>query len=488
MQLTGLSGHHLNCIVIVFAFFAPTFVISEERRKCEDIAVPMCRGLAYNKTSMPNQFSHEKQEEAGLEVHQFWPLVEMKCSPDLQFFLCSIYTPICMEDYEESLPPCQSVCERAKYGCLKVMLDHNFDWPPHLDCQNFPSFGNPITLCMDNRNGELPASTKASPTEDGRQKNCTQPCPNLVFTQKEKSFARQVIFSVAVASFVCSFLVLFTFFSNSGQFKYPERAAISLSACQLMVSLGYFIRIFINPNHSSTSHSGYCTLVFVLLYYFGMSASLWWIILTFTWFLSAKFQWGSEPLSNYSLYFHLIAWLLPGIKSFIIVASGYVDSEPLIDICYVGIQNSEALMNFVIAPLCIYVTIGSSFLLAGFISIAQLRNVIRRHLRCKGDQHKLKKLMVRILLFSLLYIVQTSVLIYCNLYEFLNHSQPELNHDCSCSPQTDVPFLLIYLLKHCMSLGIGIAVLCWIFSAETFLSWNRCIQAMCCCSPKVENL
>jgi hypothetical protein len=37
--------------------------------------------------------------QAGLEVHQFWPLVKIKCSPDLRFFLCSLYTPICIHTY-----------------------------------------------------------------------------------------------------------------------------------------------------------------------------------------------------------------------------------------------------------------------------------------------------------------------------------------------------------------------------------------------------
>lgn len=38
-----------------------------EKRECEEITVPMCRGIGYNLTSMPNQFHHETQEEAGLE-------------------------------------------------------------------------------------------------------------------------------------------------------------------------------------------------------------------------------------------------------------------------------------------------------------------------------------------------------------------------------------------------------------------------------------
>ncbi len=46
-------------------------VVKKDAR-CEEITIPMCRGIGYNWTSMPNSLHHETQEEAGLEVHQFW--------------------------------------------------------------------------------------------------------------------------------------------------------------------------------------------------------------------------------------------------------------------------------------------------------------------------------------------------------------------------------------------------------------------------------
>ncbi|CAK9802724.1 Fzd5 [Anthophora quadrimaculata] len=52
--------------------------------RCEEITIPMCRGIGYNLTAMPNELNHDNQEEAGLEVHQFWPLVEIKCSKCLR--------------------------------------------------------------------------------------------------------------------------------------------------------------------------------------------------------------------------------------------------------------------------------------------------------------------------------------------------------------------------------------------------------------------
>jgi len=47
-----LAGHHTT---------------SDHDKRCEEITVPMCRNIGYNFTSMPNQFHHETQDEAGLE-------------------------------------------------------------------------------------------------------------------------------------------------------------------------------------------------------------------------------------------------------------------------------------------------------------------------------------------------------------------------------------------------------------------------------------
>lgn len=114
-----------TAVMLTLASLLDTRVVfvtgSGEARKCQEVTIPMCKGIGYNMTYMPNQFNHDTQEEAGLEVHQFWPLVEIQCSPDLKFFLCSMYAPICMENYKRHLPACRSVCERARDGCAPLM-------------------------------------------------------------------------------------------------------------------------------------------------------------------------------------------------------------------------------------------------------------------------------------------------------------------------------------------------------------------------------
>lgn len=82
-------------------------------------------------------------------MHQFWPLVEIRCSADLKFFLCSLYAPICIPDYPKPLPACRSVCERARAGCAPLMRQYGFQWPERMNCDKLPEFGDPENLCMD---------------------------------------------------------------------------------------------------------------------------------------------------------------------------------------------------------------------------------------------------------------------------------------------------------------------------------------------------
>lgn len=110
----------------------------EQRNRCEPITVTLCKDLSYNQTIMPNIFDHATQEEAGLVVHQFYPLVKVECSPQLKEFLCMVYTPVCTI-LERPVPPCRSLCIAARDGCEPIMNKFGFRWPESLDCDNFPT-------------------------------------------------------------------------------------------------------------------------------------------------------------------------------------------------------------------------------------------------------------------------------------------------------------------------------------------------------------
>ncbi len=53
-----------------------------------------------------------------------------------------------------------------------------------------------------------------------------------------------------------------------------------------------------------------------------MASSIWWVVLTLTWFLAAGLKWGHEAIESNSQYFHLAAWAVPTIKTIAILAMG----------------------------------------------------------------------------------------------------------------------------------------------------------------------
>lgn len=239
-----------------------------------------------------------------------------------------------------------------------------------------------------------------------------------------------------------------------------------------------------------------------------MSSSIWWVILTLTWFLAAGFKWSSEAISHYSIYYHLMAWLLPSLQTIAILKLKGIDGDPIGGICYVGHTDSSMLRAFVLFPLITFLTIGTIFLLAGLISLMRIRNVIKVQDRSKTS--KLEKLMVRIGLFAILYTVPATFvsikfkknkkkIVFLHLfylkvigiyfYELRYRSIWEDNLHCNKCPRLTLgfhstwsiqPSFMIYMSKYFFLLIVGITTGLWInFNNKTLLTWKRFF----CCQP-----
>lgn len=551
--------------VLLAAVFAPQATASsvvssthpengEPEGRCEEITIPMCSGIGYNFTRMPNELNHDNQEEAGLEVHQFWPLVEIKCSPDLRFFLCSMYVPICLKDYMKPLPPCRDLCRRAREGCEPIMQQYGFKWPDRMECDQFPVQGaSQEELCMDqaqpdshgpppppappskpvtpkppkqNKKCKDPKNCADPPGDNNNNKNrqrgkecsckcqtplvplgkdsplynrsvavggvanCAHPCQETFFNPDEKEFAAVWITLWSGLCAASTLMTLITFLIETERFKYPERPIVFLSACYFLVSVGYLVRVGIG--HEKIACDGpiirysldsqgpsMCTLVFLLVYFFGMASSIWWVVLAFTWFLAAGCKWGNEAIAGYAQYFHLAAWLIPTVQTVGVLLSGAVDGDPVSGICYVGNMNMENLRTFVLAPLLVYLLVGTSFLFAGFVSLFRIRSVIKKQggagAGSKAD--KLEKLMIRIGIFSVLYTVPATIVIGCHLYENTYHNEWLSAMACPCQVphlrSRPKPLYSVLMLKYFMALAVGITSGVWIWSGKTLDSWRR---------------
>jgi len=544
--------------ILLYSISIFTIHSSHAARKCEEINIPMCRGIGYNQTSMPNIFHHDSQEEAGLEVHQFWPLVEIQCSEDLRFFLCSMYTPICMDDYPKPLPACRSVCNRAKAGCAPIMSQYGFSWPDRMKCEELPKFGDSENLCMDSKNGEEPTSPSStllerfspvvplvsnrnenqskeilnkirptkgreqrkkipsSPTsldckcecrpplihledsldrrygngvETGGLQNCGHPCRSAFFSRGEQEDASQTIFVFSLVCFFCTSLTVMTFLMDCDRFKYPERCIIFISGCYLMVSSGFILRWWFG--HEEISCDGLlirypatgpgpnsCVIVFLLIYFFGLAASVWWVVLCLTWFLTAGLKWGNEAIGGYSQYFHILALLVPTINSLVILGIGAVDGDPLSGICSVGNTNLEYLKTFVLLPYLASLLLGGVFLIAGFVSLVRLRKAIRQQARSKAN--RLEKLMIRIIFFSILYAGPATIAVGSVYTEYRDRKDWEHDLTCPCSISTRRPHFWSFVLKHVATLMVGITSGFWLWSPKTLDAWSRCFKRLCC--------
>lgn len=510
--------------------------------KCEPITVPLCKDIQYNETIMPNLLNHQKQDDAGLEVHQFFPLVKVQCSPYLKFFLCAMYVPVCTV-LDDAIPPCRSLCIAARQGCETLMNRFGFQWPDSLDCDKFPVSG----LCVGENKTEPVGPTQPSyprttpaynssrphrphdagpshfqcPSEfevdssfkykirigdDEPTQNCGFPCDaenDFFFSMKKREFAHWWIGIWAMVCAVSTFFTMLTFLIDMSRFTYPERPIIFLSGCYFVVSVTYIVGFIIGdkvacsgPFKSSkegietarvvtqgTKVEG-CTILFMMLYFFGMASSIWWVILTLTWFLSAGMKWGYEAIESNSQYFHLAAWTVPAIKTIAILAMGQVDGDILAGVCYTGISDKDALRGFVLAPLFVYLIIGTSFLLAGFVSLFRIRTVMKAD-GTKTD--KLEKLMVRIGIFSVLYTVPATIVIACCFYEqsFRDQWMVSWQNDFCAKypwyPCPDVdsnfsypkPEFYVFMVKYLMSIIVGITSGVWIWSHKTVNSWKN---------------
>ena len=489
----------------------------------------LCKDMPYNSTLFPNILHNRNIEEAIKEMNVFTPMIKVACSDFLQTFLCSVYAPFCRDEVNGIMYPCRSICEKAKEGCSELMNRFKFNWPKHLDCKNFPeNTGSYKNLCLDESvlskawkkggHGNNQGGTNKKPgfydkfncppqqLKNEKHYNfmgiegCASKCEPIYFLDTEKDFARNWVLFWSIVCMLSTAFTLLTFVVDMPRFRYPERPIIFLSGCYFMVSTAFLagplsgnavschtqlknVKGQIELLNQGTENAS-CTVVFMIIYFFLMAASIWWVILTLTWFLAAGLKWGHEAIEASSQYFHAAAWAIPAAKTIAILAMNKVDGDALSGICFVGGNNVGALQGFVIVPLLVCLILGTFFLFAGFIALIRIRKVLKDDHSMRTD--KLTRLMIRIGIFSVLYSLPAIIVIACLFYEqsykdTWNNSWIEaymtMLEDCDNKECKDFigaarPDFAVFIIKYLMLLMVGITSGFWIWSGKTIQSWK----------------
>lgn len=478
---------------------------------CEPVQVQWCHNMPYNMTFFPNILEHYDQDIAASKMRHFMPLVNLHCSPDVHLFLCQAFVPECTLQTQVRRP-CREHCVRVLSDCTQDMYTFDITWPLELSCDRLKPCHTSSDEFTDLPQKDItpkasssasrdlgfwcPLQLKTSPGQGSSflgAQDCAPPCDNMYFKTHEIEFAKMFI---GICSIICLCATLFTFFTfliNVKRFRYPERPIVFYAICYSFVSLIYFVGFLLGnesacnkpsiPGTVSTvvqgSQSKVCTLLFMMLYFFFTAGMVWWVILTITWFLAARPKWSCEAIEKKAVWFHAVAWGLPGSLTVILLALNKVEGDGISGVCFIGLYDLTALRWFVLAPQALGVLAGLSLLLAGIVSLNHVRQVIQHD---EHNQEKLKKFMIRIGVFSGLYLLPLLTLLACYLYEQALRSSWEntwINEHCQeysipC-PYRKIdaarPDLSLFLIKYLMKLVVGISAVFWVSSKKTWSEW-----------------
>uniref|UniRef100_A0A2M4AB01 Putative smoothened n=2 Tax=Anopheles triannulatus TaxID=58253 RepID=A0A2M4AB01_9DIPT len=417
------------------------------QRTCEPIRIELCRGIGYNETSLPNIVGHELQSDANFTLHTFFPLIQFGCSKQLKFFLCATYVPMCTPKVSMPIGPCRSLCNTVKNRCHPILQGFGFPWPSALDCNRFPEENNHEHMCMQGpgepADGDVLVSDR--PSCQGLQKSnlyvqlnrsgrCAPLCEaDILFEQDEKYFAEVWLTSWSVAALGTAIVATLCLILST---KRWDKSLMPLVISHCLVTVGWAVRWLAGRNATACGYdpqlpgvallltdglsTAPCAATFLLRYYFGLSAAVWWAILCLRWsksvrrLLSTSELGGPDPHTeksngSYDTLCQLAAWGIPALLTVIVLVARLVDADELFGSCFIGNQSDRALLTFVIVPLLTSWVIGSGYLFTAYLrkrsAAASLVHALPVHIHGMGK-------------FLFIYTVPTAALLMLMFYEY----------------------------------------------------------------------
>lgn len=116
--------------------------------KCVDIPsnMSLCNNIGYHQMRLPNLLEHDTLDEVTSQAKSWNPLLGIRCHPDTKLFLCSLFSPVCLD---RPIWPCRSLCESVQNSCESFMGKYGYPWPEMLRCDKFP-LDNDLCIGLQN--------------------------------------------------------------------------------------------------------------------------------------------------------------------------------------------------------------------------------------------------------------------------------------------------------------------------------------------------
>ena len=188
-----------------------------------------------------------------------------------QFFLCSVYVPMCTDKVPIPIGPCGSMCLSVKRKCLPVLTEFGFVWPEVLNCSLFPPQNDQNHMCMEGPaedDGPYHTIRTHQPMEEEcqtlgsvpdqyawvkRSHSCALQCgyDAGLYRRQAKVFTDVWMAAWAVLCFISTTFTVLTFLVDSSRFSYPERPIIFLSMCYNIYSVAFVVRLTVGRERIS---------------------------------------------------------------------------------------------------------------------------------------------------------------------------------------------------------------------------------------------
>ncbi|XP_058056777.1 frizzled-4 [Anopheles bellator] len=461
------------------------------QRTCEPIRIELCRGIGYNETSLPNIVGHELQSDANFTLQTFFPLIQFGCSKQLKFFLCATYVPMCTPKVSMPIGPCRSLCNTVKNRCHPILQGFGFPWPSALDCNRFPEENNHEHMCMQGPGepSELDVLVSDRPACQGLQKSnlyvqlnrsgrCAPLCDaDILFEQDEKHFAEVWLTSWSVAALGTAIVATLCLILST---KRWDKSLMPLVISHCLVTVGWAVRWLAGRNATACGYdpqlpgvallltdglsTAPCAATFLLRYYFGLSAAVWWAILCLRWSKSVRRLLGTPELGGpdphaekpdgaHDTVFQLAAWGIPALLTVVVLVARLVDADELFGSCFIGNQSDKALLTFVIVPLLTSWVIGSGYLFTAYL---------RKRSAALSAVHNLPVHIHGMGKFLFIYTVPTAALLMLMFYEYAaRENWLQLPHPSLEPALPSRAPLWPFLLRAFIELLVGVLASAW---------------------------
>lgn len=474
----------------------------------------------------------------GVDFFNIWypwmPHVFPRCWESLKPLLCYEIKIDSFTSKENYARPCRSVCHKANSSCW--MLRQFRDFLPQmftfkrndlLDCSTYSdhmcspnaSFTKSLPVCMNPLHATyaddkdikiLTRYTKKSIEDEKDVTGCSLLCRNDldIYKPNHKNVYVPILVLCSVGLFVSLFTILTFLVDWKSQKRYPALILFILNSLFLLCLLGWLIQFFgIGNLMRCTSdnfrrfdepqyrNSIWCLLSFVLIYFSTTAISVWFVILTYSWYISFKALGSTKNCIHGKVkYFHLIAWSLSLVLTIIVVLFGKVDSHEFTNICFLGYKSKTIRMLFVYFPYLACLIFGEIFIVCSTVVLINLHADCSLFLVPRAAKNIIRTIK-RLIVYGIIMIIVVIMPIICTVFEYIyedvwtmdykhyikcsimNPISSDSLHIKKCTPPREKKLFYFYTELLCLFIAC-IATNSWIWTTATCRIWMQLWKKM----------